>query len=419
VHNKQKKQKEKPQPTFEDERRCEEVAQLLLEGKKGDELAAAMRSLDRDRVRSSRTPGDNQPTPPGSASSSSFIFPHHNLHGKLPRRSSSVPLPNDIHPIALPSVPFFAAQENLTRASRIWLGQRRASSAGPIGAARSWVNPLPPAVLQRDSSPLPEADTSLFDPLFFTNSNFGFFPQDVTNVSYPLFLFFDFANLALQPFADFLTSSIPPNIGHHPLGLSQSISPLDYANTSTGADYTKVTTTTYPSVHEFAPAPPPITVPPNTATILDTPVTSSTSWLQTPSDPSSLYSGSPAPDEMTLPVHAPQPQHLTSGGTGSFEAWKDFTGSTDPTLFAATTTTMPVNANDVSLHLNALDMSVYAHSLPPSTTTTVPVQGYGGGAVFDPASYSMNSVVPMGPGASAGMMNDMTTMMGFAIHESY
>jgi hypothetical protein len=137
---------------------------------------------------------------------------------------------------------------------------------------------------------------------------------------------------------------------------------------------------------------------------------------------------------MTLPVHAPQPQHLSSGGAGSFEAWKDFAGSTDPTSSFAPTMTaplphptmsVPVNANNhhVSLHLNALDMSAYAHSLPPSTTAHVPVHGYGGGggggAMFDPASYSMNGVVGMGPGAGAGMMNDMTAMMGFAIHESY
>ncbi|KAG6818887.1 hypothetical protein H0H93_000579, partial [Arthromyces matolae] len=38
--------KTKIQSTPVDERRCEEVAQLLLEGKKGDELAAAVRKLD-------------------------------------------------------------------------------------------------------------------------------------------------------------------------------------------------------------------------------------------------------------------------------------------------------------------------------------------------------------------------------------
>ncbi|PPQ84722.1 hypothetical protein CVT26_014483 [Gymnopilus dilepis] len=37
--------------TAEEERRCEEVAQLLLEGKKGDELAKAVQSLDRARSR--------------------------------------------------------------------------------------------------------------------------------------------------------------------------------------------------------------------------------------------------------------------------------------------------------------------------------------------------------------------------------
>ncbi|KIP07231.1 hypothetical protein PHLGIDRAFT_89850, partial [Phlebiopsis gigantea 11061_1 CR5-6] len=47
VHNKNKnKDKKSKAPVDEpDERRCEEVAQLLLEGKKGDELAAAVRRL--------------------------------------------------------------------------------------------------------------------------------------------------------------------------------------------------------------------------------------------------------------------------------------------------------------------------------------------------------------------------------------
>ncbi|KAF8884589.1 hypothetical protein CPB84DRAFT_1827445 [Gymnopilus junonius] len=62
VHNKNKQPKPNVAPAkddatskskaamaAEDERRCEEVAQLLLEGKKGDELAKAVQSLDRAR----------------------------------------------------------------------------------------------------------------------------------------------------------------------------------------------------------------------------------------------------------------------------------------------------------------------------------------------------------------------------------
>ena len=46
IHNKNMEKKEKPTTTPDDECRCEEVTQLLLEGKKGDELTAAIRSLD-------------------------------------------------------------------------------------------------------------------------------------------------------------------------------------------------------------------------------------------------------------------------------------------------------------------------------------------------------------------------------------
>ena len=64
-------------------RRCEEVAQLL-EGKKGDELAATVRCLDRMRT---ITP-DVQ-----------LQYPH--------RQSSSVPLPDHrCNDIALPALPF-------------------------------------------------------------------------------------------------------------------------------------------------------------------------------------------------------------------------------------------------------------------------------------------------------------------------
>jgi hypothetical protein len=209
------------------------------------------------------------------------------------------------------------------------------------------------------------------------------------------------------------------NIAPHPL---QAISPLDHTSATT--DYTKMATIAYPSMHTIAPPPPPIAIPANGA-VLETPISSSsTSWLQTPSDPSSLYSGSPTvSDKMTLPVHAPQPQHLSSSGVqASFEMWKDYTGS----LFA-TATTATAHPSDISLHLNALDMSAYVHALPPhphpppapSATVHAPVQAYANGAMFDPASCGMGVGAGVGAGATTGMMNDITAMMGFAIRESY
>jgi hypothetical protein len=156
VHNKNKEKKEKPITTPGDERRCEEVAQLLLEGKKGDELAAAVRCLDRMRT---VTP-DVQ-----------LQYPH--------RRSSSVPLPDHrYNGIALPALPFLTSSrsgspmDEVTMA-RMMMGQRRASSAQPFHT-RSWTMPGP-STLARDDSPLPDPDTSLFDPSFLDGaSNFGF-----------------------------------------------------------------------------------------------------------------------------------------------------------------------------------------------------------------------------------------------------
>jgi hypothetical protein len=59
-HNKNKtKDKKDKLPTtisLNDERRCEDVAQLLLEDKKGDELAAAVRDLDLHRAKSIASP---------------------------------------------------------------------------------------------------------------------------------------------------------------------------------------------------------------------------------------------------------------------------------------------------------------------------------------------------------------------------
>jgi hypothetical protein len=167
VHNKNKdKKKEKPAPSAEDERRCEEVAQLLLEGKKGDELAAAVRSLDRKRDHDDPPRHHYHPNP----------LPPHPVRGH--RRSSSVPLPTDYSTfMAVPTLPFLTLSRpdspvgNISRSTRIMLGQRRASSARP-SVARAWTWPAMPPI-QHDNEPLPDVDTSLFEQSFL-ESNFSF-----------------------------------------------------------------------------------------------------------------------------------------------------------------------------------------------------------------------------------------------------
>lgn len=193
VHNKNKKdcskgassglgKKDKPLQAQEEELRCDAVAALLLEGKKGDELAQAVRDLDnahkanvssfsREGTLSARDSfSSNMATPPPP-----YFFqptPQYGAGVGL-RRPSSVPLPVDgwlsgfgstiFSPAAqypnssltLPHVPFmtssrpvspspitgisFAAQQHQYQERVL----RRPSSAQPIGMAgrRSWSTP--------------------------------------------------------------------------------------------------------------------------------------------------------------------------------------------------------------------------------------------------------------------------------------
>ncbi|KAG1725062.1 uncharacterized protein EDB91DRAFT_1169374 [Suillus paluster] len=257
VHNKNKeKKKEKAAPTAEDERRCEEVAQLLLDGMKGEELAAAIRQLDENKVYA--------PAP---------IYHH--------RRSSSVPLPDsrfNATGITIPTLPFFAGSRpgspvgNISRSARFILGQRRASSAQPA-IPRSW-GIATPASLQRDESPLPEADTSLFEPSFF-NSNFS------SQATHPDFAF---------NFNEMISTFTP-----HASQDFGGIAPLD-------------------PIHDLSIDINAMTFDPN-----DPSTWMPTEYNNSQSASSSPYTGSPAHSDMSLPLVAPQPQYVGS----QFEQWQD------------------------------------------------------------------------------------------------
>ena len=192
VHNKNKNKdsksgsiipgarRDKPQQTREEELRCDTVAALLLEGKKGDELTQAVKDLDRAREaqlegstssRASFSSAMN--TPPPFFNAPLQMAPHH-ASGLFLRRPSSVPLPGDAWlggfgsdmlsaptqysstatMLTLPQVPFgssrpvspspitgisFAAQQQQQQyQERLLL--RRPSSAQPMGilGRRSW-----------------------------------------------------------------------------------------------------------------------------------------------------------------------------------------------------------------------------------------------------------------------------------------
>jgi len=189
----------------EEERRCEQVAQLLLEGMKGEELARAVRNLD--RVREEET-SNSRTQHPSSTSNLAMPIPMSSFHNPfgmggfgygmtsnsgmdLPpsayiRRPSSVPLPPhnnssdffpfdeysqqpaqalDMSAITLPSVPFITRPSspinNISRhqhQQRPILGQRRASSAQPV-FRRSWTLPINPSA----TTPFSNTDFSGFD----------------------------------------------------------------------------------------------------------------------------------------------------------------------------------------------------------------------------------------------------------------
>ena len=186
VHNKNKEKKVKVPLPVEDEQRCEDVAQLLLEGMKGEELAAAVKRLDRMR----------STTPSG-----------------LTRRPSSVPLPLNAPGIALPALHLSSASrpQSPDGAARLAL-PRRPSSAGPA-VARTWAEPF--SYPTREQFELPEIDESLFEQAFLNGgfSAAGQTPADDTFVSG--------SSRASRPRRDWLTRSyLAVASSHAPICLS-------------------------------------------------------------------------------------------------------------------------------------------------------------------------------------------------------
>ncbi|EKM57717.1 uncharacterized protein PHACADRAFT_251524 [Phanerochaete carnosa HHB-10118-sp] len=182
VHNKNKSKQKKGKVTLDEpeERRCEEVAQLLLEGKKGDELLAAVRRLDLDRQQPSSASASPMPAPYPQLAMPAPMYPMFQQH----RRSSSAP-PGAFHmPIAVPTLQDYFPSHPSSRADtpvRNIAGYRdirRPSSAGPSyymdwasGMAMSGA-PVTFENLQPDNDPLPDVNTAFFNP-GFSVSGFG------------------------------------------------------------------------------------------------------------------------------------------------------------------------------------------------------------------------------------------------------
>ncbi|RPD60375.1 hypothetical protein L226DRAFT_547559 [Lentinus tigrinus ALCF2SS1-7] len=349
VHNKNKKKggdaavpvpigrKDKLQPPPADEERCEVVAQLLLEGKKGEELAEAIRQIDMARAMSRPESAESHHVNNQFAQSSVPLY--------LQRRPSSVPPPttlyNPAHNIAIPSLPFFAAPTpqaafgsnamfngaeypmgvnsahgsraaspvgNIARAQRNFLGMRRASSCQPIPSERMWDGydphphhlpygqpaPVPAAwqmQLQPDWEPLPEVtDASIFQP-GWTNS---------------------FKDAPPEPsqFDPHMQAYLPPDAPPPHATLHVNIGPLD------NYDFASTPSTATDSYSAVTPG----------AGGMFEPIDPHATWPVPESGPSSAFSGSPAHSDSSLPtlvngqvphqvdhqgplMCAPQPQH--------------------------------------------------------------------------------------------------------------
>ncbi|OSX61107.1 hypothetical protein POSPLADRAFT_1066448 [Postia placenta MAD-698-R-SB12] len=302
-HDKEKRQakaavKNSKKESPEDEERVEQVAQFLLAGKTGDDLAQAIRKLDLDIARrKTRSPEVAAPAP--VASSSHFVDPFA-LPFYAQRRSSSVPLhamgamffhqqQYQPQPIALPLAPPMSPWAQvppdtrspspvgtIARSQRSYLGQRRVSSAQPV-PSRPWY-PREPSYATVDQTsmfsyyePLPEADMSLFEPAFVNGDGA-----------------FSFQQCAPQETYNYAPCEQPPH-------LSLDIGPLADISPLTGARK-------YFSAQSSAPSP-------ASAFGYD-------NALPPTSGPSSAFTGSPSGSDYALPaghiqgVYAPQPVHL-------------------------------------------------------------------------------------------------------------
>lgn len=206
VHNKNKERKPKATIPAEDEKRCEDVAQLLLEGMKGEELAAAVKRLDHIR---SNTPLN------------------------LPRRPSSVPLPHSF-PISIPALPFVDPSRPSSPQCMIpprYTLPRRPSSAAP-SFYRSWTEPFN---IPREPSPMPEINASLFNGSYLDNA----FPGSSTQMDAS----FDFGSMF---------SSLPGGVASQQ---ELFISPLDSmaASCDPQSSMAAASMHAYPQMHSASP----------------------------------------------------------------------------------------------------------------------------------------------------------------------
>ncbi|EIW78169.1 hypothetical protein CONPUDRAFT_107917 [Coniophora puteana RWD-64-598 SS2] len=334
VHNKNKpKKKDKALPTFQDEAQCDAITQLLLEGNKGEQLAERWRE-----VKSPMHPGIAMPVP--------LHYSH--------RRSSSVPLPEGYfnqNSIAIPSVPFdfhystsnpdspqagmssnhfgFGAGQrySISQQNRMLLGQRRASSAGPLGKPYQQMQGYEYNNMHFDPNSLNPgwaAWGQSYAPSETNGSELDLPPQVDTTIFSS-----DFSLGGQQPFGGDMMSGMDA-MGHSPM---ESMGPMAYppmVNAHSPGVYDGIAPHDMPVNQQFDMS----LYPPTDASKfpsaqhlnmseLPQPSAWPTDFTTPQSEPSSAYSGSPAAsDDIPPHVHAPHPHHAVPA-----EMWGDASAS--------------------------------------------------------------------------------------------
>ncbi|KAH9933034.1 uncharacterized protein B0H18DRAFT_674847 [Fomitopsis serialis] len=344
VHNKDKKKardaKKKPLPApvaDDDERRTGVVAQLMLGGKKGEELATAVRAWESRNTTAS---------PDMSFGTEQLYLDQSDipLYNPVPlyaghRRSSSVPLPA-YNQIAIPSVPFLvnafaggsrapSPVNHISGISRNWLGHRRASSVQPI-PSQPWAfssavfdhpQQQPQSYsMHQDSASYPEPDHSLFQSAYLTQGSSvlsGQAPQK------------DFSNYAPN---HSLRLEVSPLEGIPPLSTDFSQPTGPYSASTAGDPYSATTYSTAPSpVSAYAAG----DYSQHSHMGEGVCPLDGAPWPQ--SGASSAFSGSPALTDHSLAdagVVAPQPLHPSQHVQVEMEEWSQMEAAQEAHLLA-------------------------------------------------------------------------------------
>ncbi|TFK48887.1 hypothetical protein OE88DRAFT_1737113 [Heliocybe sulcata] len=396
VHNKHKKRgadAKKQKTTADEERRCEEVAQLLLEGKKGDELAQAVRELDMRAE--SATPQDRRP----SVWDPHFTHPYLNL----PRRPSSVPPPTSI---ALQPAPFLTLSRPRTPVAAIARSQRPAPGAFDMDAfaAGSYLHARRASTAQPRLMEM-DGDAVLGLPWPSHPGDYSNRYQEMMQHQPEFLQGYEWQQEAAPAFHDWMGEAQfdrePSPVPDVDASLfEKSFLEQSFAATNTNQANNINLASLYTSLPPDATLPPELDSATSTQSYQQFP-TSPWGYPQDQSLPSSQYSGSPAPSsttdsmaeqswtsqtppdsDMPVPVHAPQPQHAWALGLDLPQEQQLLQQQVD-------------YPSPIDMHAT-YEMPQHEYSYPPKPeSASVPTSPGLQYAMYDPTAYAPVASAPM------------------------